>query len=259
MPEMVGSRSRVVVELVPSPDITIQRKEIIIKQRQGVVPRTKLQRSNRYVELSNRLHVFRGIPPRENMVPKAEISVEMALRGHYRGKLYHQDIDLVESRPPPVFEKRMRELAGLLSAEGEMLVLADLPRFLNRSLELFTQPILRPLLLMTFQWCMFCAWWCIGCAWRFSPSNIPYMVDEMRIASHPSALEAYILGWAVTKDSLLLEDIAAHEWSNCVHPPATMKLLAAQSGVHMAGDLRYAAIQTSALWLLPLIRFSTLS
>ncbi|CAI9268915.1 unnamed protein product [Lactuca saligna] len=57
-------------------------------------------------------------PPVSKKRVEAEISLEMALRGHYRGKLCHRKVDLVEALPPPVSEKRMRELAGLLSAEG---------------------------------------------------------------------------------------------------------------------------------------------
>ncbi|CAI9260281.1 unnamed protein product [Lactuca saligna] len=37
------------------------------------------------------------------------------------------------------------------------------------------------------------------------------------------------------------------KWSYCAHPPATIKFLAAQSEACMAGNLRYAAAQTSAL------------
>lgn len=42
----------------------------------------------------------------------------MVLRDHYRGKLYHQEVYLVEALPPPVSERRMQELARLLSLEG---------------------------------------------------------------------------------------------------------------------------------------------
>lgn len=49
---------------------------------------------------------------------EAEISLEMALRGHYRGKICHRDIDLVEDLPSPMSEKFMRECVGLLLAEG---------------------------------------------------------------------------------------------------------------------------------------------
>lgn len=48
---------------------------------------------------------------------KAETSLEMALRGHYRGKLCHREIDIVEDLPPPVSEKCMRQFAGLISVE----------------------------------------------------------------------------------------------------------------------------------------------
>lgn len=49
---------------------------------------------------------------------EAEISLEMALDGHYQGKLCHREIDLIEVLPPPVSEKHMRELSGLPSIEG---------------------------------------------------------------------------------------------------------------------------------------------
>ncbi|CAI9296980.1 unnamed protein product [Lactuca saligna] len=48
----------------------------------------------------------------------------------------------------------------------------------------------------------------LGMSRGFPPSDIPYMVEKMRIASHPLASEAYIPIWAVTKDLLLLEYIA---------------------------------------------------
>ncbi|CAI9300267.1 unnamed protein product [Lactuca saligna] len=85
----------------------------------------------------------------------------------------------------------------------------------------------------------------LGVSGGFPSSEIPYMVEKMRTTSHPVDSKAYVPGWAVTKDSLLSEDIATWEWSYYTHPSATMKLLAAQLGVHMAGDLRYAATQTS--------------
>lgn len=47
------------------------------------------------------MFVFAGV--------EAEISLEMALHGHYQGKLCHREVDLVEALPPPVSEKRMRE------------------------------------------------------------------------------------------------------------------------------------------------------
>ena len=43
---------------------------------------------------------------------EVEVSLEMALRGHYLVKLCHQEIDLVEALPPHVSERHMRELAG---------------------------------------------------------------------------------------------------------------------------------------------------
>ncbi|CAI9298593.1 unnamed protein product [Lactuca saligna] len=50
--------------------------------------------------------------------PEADISLEMALSGHYRGKLYHHEIDLVEDLPPPVSKRCMREFVGFLLVEG---------------------------------------------------------------------------------------------------------------------------------------------
>lgn len=43
---------------------------------------------------------------------EADISMEMALHGDYRGKLCHLKFDLVEVLPPPMFEICMREFAG---------------------------------------------------------------------------------------------------------------------------------------------------
>ncbi|CAI9292829.1 unnamed protein product [Lactuca saligna] len=48
---------------------------------------------------------------------EAEIYLVMTLRGHYRGKLCHREVDLVDTFPPPVSEKHMRELVGLLPVE----------------------------------------------------------------------------------------------------------------------------------------------
>lgn len=87
----------------------------------------------------------------------------------------------------------------------------------------------------------------LGVSRGFPSSDTPYMVEKLRTASHPLASKAYIPGWAVTKDSLLSEDITAQECSYCAHPPATIKLLAAQSGARMAENLWYAAAQASAL------------
>lgn len=87
----------------------------------------------------------------------------------------------------------------------------------------------------------------LGVSGGFLSSDAPYTIEKMRTASHPLAFEAYISCWAVTKDSLLLKDIAAQEWSYCAHPPATMKLLVAQSSARMVVNLRYATAQTSAL------------
>lgn len=54
--------------------------------------------------------VFAGAEP--------EISLEIVLCGHYRGKLRHREVYLVETLPPHVSEKHMWELVGLLSIEG---------------------------------------------------------------------------------------------------------------------------------------------
>ncbi|CAI9265868.1 unnamed protein product [Lactuca saligna] len=48
---------------------------------------------------------------------KAKISLEMALHGHYRGRLYHRDIDLVDALPTPMSERRMREFSRLRLVE----------------------------------------------------------------------------------------------------------------------------------------------
>ena len=38
---------------------------------------------------------------------EADISLDMALCGHYQGKLCHQEIDLVDALPPTVSERHM--------------------------------------------------------------------------------------------------------------------------------------------------------
>ncbi|CAI9291816.1 unnamed protein product [Lactuca saligna] len=47
--------------------------------------------------------------------------------------------------------------------------------------------------------------------------------------------------------SLLSKYIVTLDWSNCAPPPATMKLLVAQSGACMPGELQCVAAQTSTL------------
>lgn len=49
----------------------------------------------------------------------------------------------------------------------------------------------------------------LGVSEESSPSGKPSMIDKVRTVPHPLAFEAYALGWVVTKDSLLSEDIAA--------------------------------------------------
>ena len=75
----------------------------------------------------------------------------------------------------------------------------------------------------------------------------PSLFDEIGTLSHSPSFEAYAPGWAITRDSLLLEDTTAQEWSRCVHPLATMSSLAGQSNSRMDGDLCYAVTQSSAL------------
>ncbi|CAI9299232.1 unnamed protein product [Lactuca saligna] len=47
----------------------------------------------------------------------AEISLEMAMCRHYRGKLCHREVELLETLPPPVSEKCMKEVIGLFSVK----------------------------------------------------------------------------------------------------------------------------------------------
>ncbi|CAI9276416.1 unnamed protein product [Lactuca saligna] len=49
---------------------------------------------------------------------EAEIYLEMAMRSYYRGKVCYREVDLLETIPPPVFEKHMGELTELLLTEG---------------------------------------------------------------------------------------------------------------------------------------------
>lgn len=68
---------------------------------------------------------------------EAEISLDMALRGHYHGKLSHREINLVETLSPPISERHMRELAGLpLIGEGNVGSSGPL-RLPSRTLGLF--------------------------------------------------------------------------------------------------------------------------
>ncbi|CAI9268916.1 unnamed protein product [Lactuca saligna] len=69
---------------------------------------------------------------------------------------------------------------------------------------------------------------------KASPSSF---IGLLLVDPGSSSVLGGALGLAVTKDSLLSEDIAAHEWSSCAHLPATMELHAGQSGTRMAGDL----------------------
>ncbi|CAI9273926.1 unnamed protein product [Lactuca saligna] len=89
-------------------------------------------------------------------------------------------------------------------------------------------------------------------------SSSPFIDSVTANPGACSVLRAYVPGWVVIKDSLLLEDIAAQEWSYYAHPPATMKLLAAQSAARMAINHQYAAAQTSTLWLLSLTGFAAM-
>ncbi|CAI9304356.1 unnamed protein product [Lactuca saligna] len=75
----------------------------------------------------------------------------------------------------------------------------------------------------------------------------PSLIDGTWTSSHSLSFEAYTPSWAITKDSLLSEDTTIQEWSRCAHPPTTMSSIAGQSSARMAGDLCYAATQTSAL------------
>ncbi|CAI9285396.1 unnamed protein product [Lactuca saligna] len=68
---------------------------------------------------------------------EAEISLEMALHGHYNCKLCHHEIDLTETLTPRLSERRMQELAGLPVVEREMWVLAGMRHLTSRPLALF--------------------------------------------------------------------------------------------------------------------------
>ncbi|CAI9298352.1 unnamed protein product [Lactuca saligna] len=171
---------------------------------------------------------------------EANISLEMALRGHYRSKLFHWEVDLVEPLPPSVSKKHMREIFGKLVTIGEILVLADMPHLPNRLLGLFSQKI------EVFMW-----------SYHRTKILNPMMRAFIlkKIAVVPSSLKASpstltssfsvdpgsnsVLGGAL--------DIIAQEWNSCAHPPATMKFLVGQSDAHIVGDLRYVAAQASAL------------
>ncbi|CAI9290479.1 unnamed protein product [Lactuca saligna] len=178
----------------------------------------------------------------QNIGAEAKISFEMALRSYYWGKLCHREVDLVETLPLPVFEKCMRDLAArfLASASTDDVVVGQpgkgtTPILKKRSVcvmlssdeetksddfSLFPRKIRNmmfvPKLLGDIGYVLdssACSMLgdILGVSGGYSPSNKPYMVDEVRNASHPLASEAYVPIWVVTKDSLLLEDIAAQE------------------------------------------------
>ena len=75
----------------------------------------------------------------------------------------------------------------------------------------------------------------------------PSLFDEIGTLSHSPSFEAYAPGWAITRDSLLLEDTTAQEWSTCAHPPTSMSSLVGQSSARMTDILCYVATHASAL------------
>ncbi|CAI9272063.1 unnamed protein product [Lactuca saligna] len=84
----------------------------------------------------------------------------------------------------------------------------------------------------------------------------PSLVDEVGTPYHSLSFGSYALGWAITRDSLLSEDIAAQEWSRCAHLPKTMSSLAGQSSARMVGNLCRSQIRLLPLWLLLLTGFA---
>ena len=68
---------------------------------------------------------------------EAEISLEMALCDHFQGKLYHQEIDLVEALPLLCLKDAYEILLDCSWWKGEMLVLVDLLRLPSQLLRSF--------------------------------------------------------------------------------------------------------------------------
>ncbi|KAL7588712.1 hypothetical protein Lser_V15G39308 [Lactuca serriola] len=261
----------------------------------------------------------------------------MALSGHYRGKLYHREIDLVKALPHHASERHMDELVGFLLVEG-VNVGSSGPASPSRTIGGVVSPVrssiptpsglpagvqaekgnapiqkrrslcvvpssyeetesddagLRPrkvrrtVLVAKLLGCIggilgsefsvpekkegvvvpsssmtrpssftgsisvdpdsvFVLEGALGSPrGHFQPGK-PSLVGDTRISSHHLSSEAYAPDWAIGRDSLLSEDIAAQEWSRS-HPSATMNSLASQSSSRMAGDLRYVAAQTFAI------------
>ncbi|CAI9279784.1 unnamed protein product [Lactuca saligna] len=278
------------------------------------------------------------VSDKEKKIKTTKIFLEIAVCGHYRGKLCHREIELVEALPPPVFEKRMREFAGLISVEGghtgsstptlpsqltigvvslvrlmapdsfgflvgvqaekgtapirkrrslRMMLSLDKetesdvaglrPRNMHQTVSMakllgvigdvlgdrffipgrkekevvtsssMTQPFPFTSLLsfdLSFGSVFRSA---LGSPRGSSQPEKHTAVNKIRTTSHTLSFEAYASGWAITRDSLLLEDITASEWSSCAHPPATMKLLVGESSTRMASNLLYPATQAFAL------------
>ncbi|CAI9265796.1 unnamed protein product [Lactuca saligna] len=146
------------------------------------------------------------------------------------GKLCHQDIDIVEALPPPVSERHKetesndvglhprkarrtvfvaRILGGIgvilgnqFSGQKEVVVV---PNSLNES----PSPFFGSSLVNPSSGSIIGGALCSpgGSFWREKPS----LVNETRTSSHTLSFMTYTLGWAITRDSLLLEDATAEE------------------------------------------------
>ncbi|CAI9297974.1 unnamed protein product [Lactuca saligna] len=213
---------------------------------------------------------------------EAEISLEMVLRGHYRGKLCHWEIDLLEALRPLVSKKRMREFAGFLSIEGGNTCSSG-PTSHSRLAVGVVSPVHLPApasfglpvgsdeetesddaclyprkmhktvsvakLLGGIDDVLGDRFFVPGQKEKevVPSSSMTPPFPFIGLLSIDIDSGSVLEGWEITRDSLLSKDINAQEWGSCAHPLATMKFLASQSSARMADDLLYLATQASAL------------
>ncbi|CAI9298478.1 unnamed protein product [Lactuca saligna] len=167
---------------------------------------------------------------------EVKISLEIAMRGHYQGKICHWDIDLIEVLPPPVSKRCMRELVGLLLLEGRNAGRSNAPTGKRRSLCLVAssdeetesdEAGLHPCKAhrtVSVARLLGGIWDIIGSQFVVpklrevvvpsSPRDSlqrekPSMINKAGTLSHSPYFEAYASSWAINRDSLMSEDTTA--------------------------------------------------
>ncbi|CAI9279939.1 unnamed protein product [Lactuca saligna] len=193
---------------------------------------------------------------------EAKISFEMALSGHYQGKICYREIDFVEVLSHPVSERRIRELAGLLlikrgnmgssrhaSPSQRTIVAVSLVRFPIVVQSSFPREVVvvpsspgaTPSQFAGSSLVNLGPCFVAGGAWSSPGVSIqrenPSLINETWTLSHSPSFEAYTPGWVITRDSLLSEDTTTKDWSWCAHPLAKIGSIVVQLSVGMAGDL----------------------